>query len=93
MGATAAGALLLCIGIWSAAAGLGLITRRRWGLWLSVALFAVNFVGEFVQMLFVERDLTGRGVAGAAISAAFFYFLFLPASRNYFSATTGETTS
>lgn len=82
-----AGALLLALGVATAAAGIGLLRRQKWAWWFAVVLFAINGCGDLVSFL-VLGDLL-RSAAGVVVAGAFLYFLTRRASRSYFATGTG----
>jgi hypothetical protein len=65
-----------------ASAGAGCLLHRRWGWWLSAAIFAANGVGDMAQLL-MGRVLEG-GV-GVAVTAAVLIYLSRPAVRAAFA--------
>ncbi len=78
----AAGFLLLAVGAVAAAAGTGLIRRRRWAWWIAISLFTINGLGDAFT-LFVKQDLA-KGVSGMLIAGAFLFWLSRPAAMRYF---------
>ncbi len=77
-----AGALLWLIGSVACSAGLGLLRRKRWAWWLSIALFAITGGGDAFNMV-VRRDWMRSGV-GVCISGGFLLALILPGVRGFF---------
>lgn len=77
-----AGVLLLALGVATAAAGRGLLRRRRWAWWFAVASFTVNGCGD-VAGLVATRDWLRSG-SGVAVAAAFVYALTRPPTRRWF---------
>src|SRR5271166_3806983 len=45
------GALLLALGIGTAAAARGILHRKKWAWWFAVVLFAINGAGDVVSVL------------------------------------------
>ena len=78
-----AGAPLVALGVGTAAAGNGLLRRRKWAWWFAVALFSVNGCGDAASF-WITHDLV-RSASGIAISAAFLCFLIRPGVRRYFA--------
>lgn len=76
------GVLLLTLGAGTAAAGAGLLQRKKWAWWFAVALFAINGCGDVVSFC-VTGDLL-RSAIGVAIAATFLYYLIRPGVRSYF---------
>ena len=79
----ASGVFLLALGIGTAAAGLGLLRRRRWAWWFAIVLFTVNGCGDVVGLV-ATRDWLRSG-SGVAVAAAFVYALTRPRVRSYFA--------
>jgi hypothetical protein len=77
------GVLLMALGIGTAAAGIGMLNRRKWAWWSAVALFAVDGCGDLVD-LFATGELL-RTAVGIVVSATFLYFLTRPRVRSYFN--------
>lgn len=75
------GALLIALGVATAAAGVSLLRREKWAWWFAVALFAINGCGDLVS-LFVMGDVL-KGASGVVIAVAFLFFLSRPAVRRY----------
>ena len=73
------GAPLIALGVATAAAGIGLLRRRKWAWWFAVALFAINGCGDLVSFL-VTGDLL-KSASGVAVAAVFLYALGRPAVR------------
>ena len=76
------GALLLALGIGTAAAATGLLHRRRWAWWFAMVLFAIDGCGD-VLALFATGDIL-RTAFGVAVSTTFLFFLTRPRVRRYF---------
>jgi len=76
------GALLIALGIGTAAAGAGLLRRKKWAWWFAVALFAINGCGDAASFP-ITGDLL-KSAAGVAAACAFLYALTRPAVRHYF---------
>jgi hypothetical protein len=76
------GVLLLALGIATAAAGRGLLRRRKWAWWLAVALFTINGCGDVAGLLATGDWL--RSGSGVAVAAAFACALTRPRTRRYF---------
>jgi hypothetical protein len=70
---TLPGFLFLVLSAVTAAAATGLLHRRRWAWWITVAIFSVNGCGDLVT-LFVAHDLV-RGGTGILIAGFFLFFL------------------
>jgi hypothetical protein len=66
----------------TASASAGCLLRRKWGWRLSVAIFAINGLGDVAQ-LFTGRFLEG-GV-GIAVAGAVLIYLSRPAVRETFA--------
>lgn len=77
------GALLLALGIGTAAAARGLLNRKMWAWWLAVVLFAINGAGDVVSLA-ATGDVI-RTVVGVAVAAAFLYVLTRPHVSRYFT--------
>ncbi len=77
----ASGMLLWALGAATAAAGAGLLRRKRWAWWWAVGLFAVNAGGDVVGAM-VTGDWV-RAVAGVAVSSAFLFVLGRRRVRDY----------
>lgn len=78
------GTLLLLVGMLSAVAGIGLLTRQLWAWLLSLAMFGINALGDLLSMVIV-RDWS-RGLAGIAVDAVFLYLLLRANVRAFFLA-------
>jgi len=76
------GVLLLMVAAGTLAAARGLLAGRRWAWRFSVALFAINAVGDIVSFFLIHDAL--RSAAGAVISSAFLFALCRPVVRRYF---------
>ena len=76
--------LLLLVGALAAAAGVGLLARRVWAWLLSLAIFAINALGDLVSLL-VTRDWL-HGLSGILIDALFLYLLLRASVRAFFLA-------
>jgi hypothetical protein len=75
-------ALLLLIGALAVTAGVGLLTRRVWAWLLSLAIFAINALGDAVSLA-ITRDWF-HGLAGILIDALLLYLLLRPGVRAFF---------
>jgi hypothetical protein len=71
----------LTLAIAMASASIGCFLKRRWGWWLSVAIFAINGLSDAAQIL-MGRFLEG-GIGVAAAGAILFY-LSQPSVRGAF---------
>jgi hypothetical protein len=80
-----AGYLLFCIAGIMAATGYGLMKGFRWAWWLAVAIFAVNGVGDTVN-IFIGEPL--KGIAGLLIAGIFLFVLFRPTMKAFFASPT-----
>ena len=78
-----AGVLLLALGVGTAAAARGLLSRKVWAWWFAVVLFAINGAGDVVSLV-ATGDLF-RTVVGVTVAAAFLYLLTRPHVRRYFT--------
>ncbi len=76
------GGLLMALGAGTAAAGIGLLHRKKWAWWFAMALFAVNGCGDVISF-FKRRDLLRSG-SGVLIAIAFLFCLSRPSIRRYF---------
>jgi hypothetical protein len=76
------GALLLALGVFCAAAALGLLQRKRWAWWAAVILFSINGLGDLLTVL-SGRDV-GKGGAGVLVASLFLFCLIIPATRGHF---------
>jgi len=85
------GVFLWALGFAVFAVARGLLRARRWAWWFSIALFAVDAIGDVVSYFAVHDGL--RTVAGVAVSSAFLIALTRPAVRNYFAQQICEPTS
>lgn len=72
---------MLAAGIATCTAGVGLIRRRIWGLWLALAIFSVNAVGDTIN-IFIGEPLKGLG--GLLIAGGFLFYLLRPTFRSHF---------
>lgn len=86
----AAVALLAVVGAVSIAAGLGLLSRRRWGWGLAVAVLAINGLGD-VGKAIAQRDVTA--LSGVVIVGGLVTVLWLPSSRRALRRGEGYRTS
>jgi len=77
------GALLLALGIGTAAAARGLLNGKKWAWWFAVVLFSINGAGDVVSLV-ATGDLF-RTVVGVAVAAAFLYLLTRPHVRRHFT--------
>jgi hypothetical protein len=76
------GVLLLVLAAGTLVAARELLAGRRWAWWFSVALFAIDAVGNIVSFFLIHDAL--RSAAGAIISSAFLIALCRPIVRRYF---------
>jgi len=76
------GALLLALGLFCAAATLGLLQRKRWAWWAAVILFGINGLGDLLTLL-SGRDVV-KGGAGVLAASLFLFGLMIPATRWHF---------
>jgi len=74
--------LLMLIGALAIAAGGGLLARRLWAWLLSLAIFAINALGDLVSLL-ITRDWI-HGLSGILIDAFLLYLLLRPNVRSFF---------
>lgn len=61
---------------------MGWFRRRRWAWMLSLALVAINLIGDFGQLLLGE---TLKGVVGVVIAGLVVGVIWRPAMREYFA--------
>ena len=64
-----------------AAASIGCFARRKWGLWLAVAIFIVNGL-TYVAQIFASHVL--EGIVGVAVAGAVIVYLTRPTVRAAF---------
>jgi hypothetical protein len=64
-----------------AAASYGTVRRRRWGLWLAMAIFAVNAAGDAARLF---SGAMWEGLIGVAVTAAILWWLTRPGVRALF---------
>lgn len=76
------GALLIVLGIGTAATASGLLHRRKWAWWSAMVLFAIIGCGDLLALVATGDFL--RTAFGVAVSATFLYFLTRPRVRRYF---------
>jgi hypothetical protein len=85
--------LLVALGPWAgwgflglavamAAASWGTFRRRRWGLWLAMAIFAANAAGDAAR---ITSGAVLEGVIGVAVTGAILWWLTRPKVRALFS--------
>jgi len=74
--------LLLFLAAGTCAAGAGLLQRKKWAWWFSVLLFALNAIGDIVNLV-VTGDWP-RSVSGVIICATFLGLLTSHRVRSYF---------
>jgi hypothetical protein len=55
-----------------AAASVGTFGRRRWGLWLALAIFAVNAAGDAAR---IPGGAALEGAIGVAVTAIILWWL------------------
>jgi len=73
--------LLAFVSLACASAAYGLFTGRRWGLFLSAALLALNLIGDLINAgLGIER----RALIGVPIVALLLWYLFSSRVRAFF---------
>jgi hypothetical protein len=70
-----AGLLLWILGLVAAAAGIGMLKGKRWAWWLAAALFAVNGLGDAIN-LFITHDFVRSGL-GAAVAGIVLWGLLI----------------
>lgn len=63
------GVCLLALAVGTAAAGVGLLYRRKWAWWFVIVLFAINGCGDVMNFL-ARGDLLKSG-SGVVIAVAF----------------------
>jgi hypothetical protein len=80
--APVSGVFLLGLAAGTFAAARGLLARRRWAWWFSVALFATDACGNVVSYFLIHDAF--RAATGAIISSAFLIALCRPNVRRYF---------
>jgi hypothetical protein len=76
------GPAFLVLALAMAAASVGCFRRRRWGWRLAIAIFAINGLGDVMQLL------TGRileGATGVAAAGAILFYLYRPKVRDAFA--------
>jgi hypothetical protein len=73
------GAILLTLAAMASIAGAGLLRGRGWAWWMAVALFAINGLGDLINLI-LSHDLL-RGGTGVLIAGAFLFFLTRPGVR------------
>jgi hypothetical protein len=73
------GAILLTLAAMAGIAGAGLLWGRRWAWWIAVVLFAINGLGDLINLI-LSHDLL-RGGTGVLIAGAFLFFLTRPGVR------------
>lgn len=78
-----AGYLLLGIAVILASTGYGLLKGFKWAWWLAVATFAVNGVGDAIN-IFIGEPL--KGIAGLLVAGVFLLVLFRPATKAFFAS-------
>ena len=78
-----AGAGFLALAVAMAAACLGTFRRRRWGLWLAMAIFAVNAAGDAARM---TSGAMLEGAIGVAVTGVILWWLTRPRVLALFGA-------
>ena len=78
----ASGALMVLVGLVTTAAATGLLRGNGWAWRLAIAIFAVNGLGDVVD-LFLNRDLLKSG-SGVLIAALFLAMLLRRNVEVYF---------
>jgi hypothetical protein len=76
------GVFLLALAMGTLAAARGLLAGRRWAWRFSVALFAIDALGNIVSFFLIHDAL--RALTGAIISSTFLIALCGRAARRYF---------
>lgn len=77
------GPAFLTLAIAMVSASIGCFRRRKWGWWLSVAIFLVNGVSDMAQILLGHFLEGGIGVAAAG---AILFYLSRPKVRGTFTS-------
>ena len=77
-----AGYLLFAIAAIMATTGYGLLQGFKWAWWLAVATFAVNGVGDTIN-IFIGEPL--KGIAGLLVAGMFLFVLLRPATETFFA--------
>lgn len=79
-----AGLLLLVVGVCTAYAGRGLLKGQNGARWLAIGLFAVNGVGDVMNLL--RPGERAKSAAGVLIAATFLFYLLRPRVAAYFQS-------
>jgi hypothetical protein len=77
------GVLLLCLGMLTFIAAVGLLRRKPWAWWAAVALFAVNGAGDAVSFVFTRDWL--KSASGVVVASGFLGALLSRRVRRYFN--------
>jgi hypothetical protein len=81
------GLVLLLVGASTAFAGAGLLKGQSRARWVAVALFAVNGIGDIVNLLRPADRL--KSTAGVLIAATFLFCLLRPGVSAFFEGQRG----
>jgi len=71
----------LALALAMAAASFGTFRRRGWGLWLAMAIFALNAAGDAAR---IPSGAVLEGMIGVAVTAAILWWLTRPKVRACF---------
>jgi hypothetical protein len=74
------GAILLTLAAMAGSAGAGLLRGRKWAWWIAIALFAINGLGDLINLI-LTHDLL-RGGTGVLIAGVFLFLLTRPGVRH-----------
>jgi hypothetical protein len=76
----APGFLMLAVAM--ASASIGCFRLRKWGWWLAVTIFAINGLGDAIQIFLGHFP---EGGVGVAVAGAVLFYLSRPMVRNSFA--------
>lgn len=75
------GLIVLAVGTYALAAGIGFFQGKKWGWWMVTAMFILSVISD-VAKLFMGQLLDG--IVGTLVVLLILYYLLRPSVRQYF---------
>ncbi len=76
------GVMLWAVGVATGLSAVAMLSRKRWGWYFGLAVFAFNGLGDLIQL--VLRGDVWKSGSGVLIAAAFLFWLTRPRVREFF---------